>query len=318
MTTSEALAFFKENGYGVIPNALTPDEVAFLNAFVDRDMAAHPEDWRIGQTPVRGHAHPLMENPELDRFVQHPSTFPLMREILGDEIRFGSNPLLGAKTAPAGEPFLTGSNPLLGAKTAPAGEPFLTWQFDFRDVEPGVPDIAGQHRHGDRAFRDPGFPRRHWSEAWDHPAGERPDYDPEHPYECGYLCAIHYLTEVRNCCPCFGIVPGSWRYPTLDEAKARMGDQYREVPIRGPAGTAFIYHIATYHGQMASACTHGRQTLHAYPRRDSRPVLSNWRLIPERLAFHPDPAQRAFYSHWSPAMRNAARWFMSKGGATQD
>lgn len=32
-------------------------------------------------------------------------------------------------------------------------------------------------------------------------------------------------------------------------------------------------------------------------------------MIPERLAFHEDPAQRAFYSHWTPAMRNVARYF---------
>ncbi len=58
MTTSEALAFLKTNGYVVIPNALTADEVAFLNEWVDRDMAAHPADWHGGKTQPRGHAHP--------------------------------------------------------------------------------------------------------------------------------------------------------------------------------------------------------------------------------------------------------------------
>jgi ectoine hydroxylase len=264
MTTSEALSFFKTNGYVVIPNALTPDELACLNEWVDRDIAAHPEDWHSSKTPPRGHAHPLMESPRLDPFVQHPSTFPLMREILGDEIRFG--------------------------------------QFDFRDIPPGIENVPGQNLHGDRAFRVP-----------NHPAGDRPEYDPEHPYQCGYLCAIHYLTDVRDCCPCFGIVPGSWPYPTLDEAKSALGERYREVAIRGAAGTAFIYNIATYHGRMAGTCLHGRRTLHAYYSRDSRPVLTHWCLIPERLALHSDPAQRAFYSHWSPAMRNAARWFMQRG-----
>jgi hypothetical protein len=64
---------------------------------------------------------------------------------------------------------------------------------------------------------------------------------------------------------------------------------------------------------MAGTCTHGRRTLHAYYSRGSRPVLTNWCLIPERLALHPDPDQRAFYSHWSAAMRDAARWFMRGG-----
>jgi hypothetical protein len=267
VTHGDALEFFRTNGYVVIENALTAAEVAFLNDFVDRDMAAHPEEWRAGDPALRGHAHPLMENPQLDRFVQHPGTFPLMREILGEEIRFG--------------------------------------QFDFRDVPPGVPDVPGQRLHGDRAHHDPRHPYRN-----------RPEYDPQHPYASGYLCAIHYLTDVRECCPCFGIVPGSFPYPTIEEAKAAMGDAYREVPIRGPAGTALIYNIATYHGRMAGTCTHGRRTLHAYYSRDSRPVLTNWCLIPERLAFHPDPEQRAFYSHWSWAMRNVARYYLKRPADT--
>jgi hypothetical protein len=265
MTTQEALTFFKTHGYVVIPNALSPDEVAFLNDFVDLDLREHPDDWHVGKTTVRSHAHPLMENPQLDPFVRHSGTFPLMQAMLGDEIRFG--------------------------------------QFDFRDVEPDVPEIAGQNLHGDRAHPDPNHPHR-----------DRPEYDPEHPYLCGYLCVIHYLTEVRDCCPCFGIVPGSCSYRTLDEAKAGLGDAYREVPIRGPAGTGIIYNISTFHGRMAGTCTHGRRTQHAYYSRASRPVLTSWCLIPERLAFHADPEQRAFYSHWSPAMRNAARWFMQRSG----
>ena len=61
---------------------------------------------------------------------------------------------------------------------------------------------------------------------------------------------------------------------------------------------------------MAGTCTHGRRTLHIYYSRSSRPVLTHWCLIPERLAFHEDPEQRTFYSHWTTAMRNAVRYFM--------
>ncbi len=259
MSHDEALASFKANGYVVVPNALDATEVAFLNDFVDRDMAAHPEDWHGGQASSRGHAHPLMENPVLDPFVQHRGTYPLLQAIMGDEIRFG--------------------------------------QFDFRDLEAGVADLAGQTLHGDRAARDSRYPM------------DRPEWDPDHPYQCGYLCVIHYLTDVRDCCPCFGIVPKSGHYATLDEARTAMGGSYREVPIRSAAGSAVIYNIATYHGRMAGTCTHGRRTLHAYYSRESRPVLTTWCLIPKRLALHADPSQRAFYSHWSAAMRNVARYF---------
>jgi hypothetical protein len=30
-------------------------------------------------------------------------------------------------------------------------------------------------------------------------------------------------------------------------------------------------------------------------------VLTNWNLIPERLALSPDPATRLFFSHWNTA-----------------
>jgi len=31
------------------------------------------------------------------------------------------------------------------------------------------------------------------------------------------------------------------------------------------------------------------------------PVLTNWNLFPERLALHPDPKIRLFFSHWNTA-----------------
>jgi hypothetical protein len=30
-------------------------------------------------------------------------------------------------------------------------------------------------------------------------------------------------------------------------------------------------------------------------------VLTDWNLFPERLALHPDPAKRLFFSHWNTA-----------------
>ncbi len=50
----------------------------------------------------------------------------------------------------------------------------------------------------------------------------------------------------------------------------------------------------------------GRRTQHTYYSREASPVLTEWVLIPERLAQHPDPAQRAFYSQWTPATQRYA------------
>jgi hypothetical protein len=90
-----------------------------------------------------------------------------------NETRLRSNPLLGAKTAPAGGPFLTRSNPLLGAKTAPAGGPFLMGGLGQRlspapageqagDIDSGPvtrrPPGPETGRRGKRATQDPGPP----------------------------------------------------------------------------------------------------------------------------------------------------------------
>ena len=35
--------------------------------------------------------------------------------------------------------------------------------------------------------------------------------------------------------------------------------------------------------------------------RPPTPCLTDWNLFPERLALHPDPAVRLFFSHWNTA-----------------
>jgi hypothetical protein len=88
------------------------------------------------------------------------------------ETRLRSNPLLGATTAPAGEPFLMRSNTLLGAKTAPAGGPFLMGGLGQRLPPAPAGEVAGdidstppaprppEPRSGRRGKRekDPGSP----------------------------------------------------------------------------------------------------------------------------------------------------------------
>ena len=50
-----------------------------------------------------------------------------------------------------------------------------------------------------------------------------------------------------------------------------QGEAYREIPIRGKAGTAVLYNITTYHTRKGGSaeCTHGRRTMHNYHSRAS-------------------------------------------------
>ena len=126
-------------------------------------------------------------------------------------------------------------------------------QFDFRDVPAGKGD--GEMRfHRDRPYQ---------------PTTET---EPERPYECTYVCAIHYLSDVEASDPCFCVVPNSGPYETLDEARVPLGDAYAEVPIRGPAGTLVLYDIAIFHTRLPGQQARARRTLHHYYSRGRQPV----------------------------------------------
>lgn len=85
----EMLEFFAENGYVVVRDALTEEEVAEVNDGIAADRAAHPEFWEPSPT-ASGHLSVGCDAPELlhrtgalDRLTCHPSIAPLARSILG-------------------------------------------------------------------------------------------------------------------------------------------------------------------------------------------------------------------------------------------
>ena len=159
-------------------------------------------------------------------------------------------------------------------------------QFDFRDLWEGATQGQQLRWHKDRAYT------------------QRTDDDPNNRYNCPYVCAIHYLFEVGEDQPCFGLVPNSHRYDSLDEAKEKMGDAFRVIPIRGPAGTVVLYNICIQHTRMPGE---GRRlTQHNYFSREQSAPLTNWVMLPRRLAEHTDAEVRTFYSQWTDATRGFA------------
>jgi len=138
------------------------------------------------------------------------------------------------------------------------------------------------------------------------------------PYlPCDWLCAIHYLTDVREDCPAFCVVPESNRFETLKGAFEGLGADYLEVPLRGEAGTCVLYDTATFHTRLDGDGVQPRRSWHQYYARGGwlpsslpttnryvrppSPVLTDWNLFPERLALHSDPAVRLYFSHWNTA-----------------
>ncbi|MDE2357426.1 MAG: phytanoyl-CoA dioxygenase family protein [Alphaproteobacteria bacterium] len=263
----EACAFFAAEGYVVLSEALSADELAFLNAFFDRTQREHPDAWGLGARRKPHHrnqgliySQPLLDHPELDPFVRHPASFPIVAQLLGGEER---------------------------ARFA---------EFNFRETPKGAGPGAMNFHHDavreDRLVRTPYMP-------------------------CDWLCAIHYLTDTGPGTPCFAVVPRSNRYETLKEAYEALGEAYVEVPLYGPAGTCILYDTATFHTRLDGEGDAARRTWHQYYARGGwlrsalpttdryirppTPVLTDWNLFPERLALHPDPKIRLFFSHWNTA-----------------
>ena len=75
-----------------------------------------------------------------------------------------------------------------------------------------------------------------------------------------------------------------------------------------------LFHTRLDSHEVEDGATHRRRTIHEYFSRGGyqeseelglRPPahnLTDWNIIPERLAMHPDPETRVFFSHWNSAM----------------
>jgi hypothetical protein len=139
------------------------------------------------------------------------------------------------------------------------------------------------------------------------------------PYmPCDWVCAIHYLTDVREDTPSFCVVPKSNQFETLKEAHEGLGDEYAEIPIYGDAGTCVFYDTGLFHTRYDGDGVQMRRTWHQYYARGGwlksalpttdryvrppTPPLTDWNIWPERLAMSEDPDVRRFFSHWNTTM----------------
>jgi hypothetical protein len=265
--TKAVATFFAEYGYAVIDRALTPIEINTLNTFFDVTQQQHPELWGLGAKRKPHHRNQglILSQPLLD--------FPELDVFLQHPIAYRQ------------------VEALLGGPDA------VRWaEFNFRETPQGS-GVGTMNFHHDAVVEDR-FLR-----------------SPHNPPD--YLCTIHYLTDVTPDTPAFCVVPGSQRYPTLRAAYEHQGQDYIEQPIYGSAGTCVLYDTALFHTRLDGDGNQPRRTWHQYYARGGHiksrlpttdryvrspsPVLTDWNLIPERLALHEDPRLRLFFSHWNSA-----------------
>lgn len=93
MTDAQRIVF-ESNGFLTIPNALTPEELERVRAAADHAEA----EWRADKTlpGSRGATLDQVQCPiefhdELLNLLWHPSTFPIVREIVGDDVMMIDN-----------------------------------------------------------------------------------------------------------------------------------------------------------------------------------------------------------------------------------
>ena len=84
--SAEQLQFFAENGYVIVPNALTVEEVCTINDIIDRDLVARPTLWRGDPNAKYQALNILLANPELDFTMRPLNLLSLMEAIMGSDI----------------------------------------------------------------------------------------------------------------------------------------------------------------------------------------------------------------------------------------
>ena len=90
----EIVEFFHREGYAVIVGALSQEEVAHLNGFFSATQTDPHwrRAWGLGDVREGYHqnqgliySQPLLDHPELDKYTQHPSNYPVVCELMGGE-----------------------------------------------------------------------------------------------------------------------------------------------------------------------------------------------------------------------------------------
>lgn len=251
-----ATEFFNTYGFVVLEDCLSESELEHLNDWYERTQRAQPLDWGC----QRGaHEEWLYHQPLLE----HPE--------LDGYVRHSSHfPLVAT---------------LLG------GEEHASFsEFDFRETPSGTAQDRNWHR--DIGLHGFGGAER----------SAREEYLASGAHS--YICSFHYLTDVTRESPSFGVIPQSCAFlPTpgkgdsIKQLRAHMGAEYQELPLYCKAGTCVLYDISLYHSRVnASTGARTRRALQTYYSRDDVQPLTNWVILPQRLAEHPDPETARFYA----------------------
>ena len=264
----EACAFFAANGFVVLSNALSAEELAHLNGFCDRTQHENPLAWGLTEKRKPHHrnqgliySQPLLDHPELDPYVRHPRSYPVVCQILGgeDHVRFSEFNLRETPegAGPGAMNFHHDAVVEDRMTRIPYGPcDWLCAIHYLTDVEPGAPTFCVAPKSN------------RYKTLQDALNGLGNDYAEVPLYGAAGTCVLYDTATFHT---------------RLDGDGQQMRRTWHQYYGRG--------------GWLRAALP----VTDRYVRAPS-PVLTDWNLFPERLAMSPDPKLRLFFSHWNTAM----------------
>lgn len=105
MLTAEQVGFYRENGYLLVPDVFTPEEVGALNAvtdgFCEASRAVSQSDAVFDVGPghsaeipqLRRIKDPIKQDPAYDQAMRNPRLVAILKQLLGNDIRFDHSKL---------------------------------------------------------------------------------------------------------------------------------------------------------------------------------------------------------------------------------
>ena len=85
----EKVEFFRQNGYCMLPEVLSGEELQALNQAIDSDRRQYPPLWMSrGEGGRFQSVSVLLSQPLFDITLYHPRVLPLLRELMGEELCF--------------------------------------------------------------------------------------------------------------------------------------------------------------------------------------------------------------------------------------
>lgn len=84
----ESIQEFSANGYIIIPDALSSQEITDLNQAIDRDLNENSAMWKKGADGRNQNANILLSCPEFDATIRNPNLWPLAESLMGEKVCF--------------------------------------------------------------------------------------------------------------------------------------------------------------------------------------------------------------------------------------